>query len=252
MSTDLLSTTTPTDPDTANVDDDIRKTKLAFAERLVQGGHRVANITPPVPITNEPADGLLAVGWETQVSQSDAGYLTLASDFAGATPYVRFFGSGHASALQFQLIGGAKYIGTNVTTGLDPGHLHTQGGVIGGKGGVLIAGYLKPSAFRWAKGTNEGTQTIKALYARVGVAPTGGSLVIEVRKSSGAPVDGADVYTNGVAITTIGTVTITVGNFGSSTTGLAVTIADGEVIVLNAITVSGVPSDLVMNAVVEG
>jgi hypothetical protein len=191
------------------------------------------------------------------VDQTDAGYLTVAWNFAGTIPYVRLYGPTHATKpLQLEFLSGAKVVGLNVTSGTDPGHLHTQGGIIGGKAGpITVAGYLMPSAFRWAKGAGEGTQTLTRLEARVGTPPTGGSLVIQVRRTSGAPANSANVYTDAVATLLIGTITIVAGEFGGSTTVLTnETLADGETIVLKATTVPGFPyaADLLVNAVLTG
>lgn len=250
----------PTDPDTANVDDDIRATKQGLDQRMIQGGHLIASGPIPTTPTTENDDGKHIVGVETQTNQDNRGYWRVydntktsggGSHGAGSALF-EVQGSAGSGGAKVSALGGAIIVGPNVTSGLDPGHLHTQGGPIGGKAGPIALGYLKPSAFRWAKGANEGTQTVLALHARLGIVPTGGSLVIEVRKTTGAPAVNADVYTDGVANVVVGTITVNSGDFGGSVTGLAVVLADGEVLVLKATTVNGTPSDLVVNAVITG
>ena len=257
MATDLLNVATPVDADTANADDDFRKTKLAFAERLVQGSKRVANITRPAPITNEPNDGKTAIGWETESPfYTESGWCTLLWSEDGATAYLRAYGASYSDATRqkaIEAVNGAKFIGTNITSGLDPGHLHTQGGVIAGRAGtILVTGYLKPTAFRWSKGTNEGTQTIKKIGVRLGSAPTGGVLGVEVRKTVGAPTNAADVYSDGVSSVLVGSVSVAAGEFEGAVTGLSVAIADGEYLTCKIVTLNGAPADMVVTMVVEG
>lgn len=249
MATNAFNTATPTDPDTANVDDDLRKLKLDVGERLIQGGHIVTNITPPAPITNEPADGKHAIGWDTASPfATDAGTWTMVWDHAGTVPLVVVYGGSHATkAGQIEPQGSFKFMGPGITSGLDPGHRHTQGGVIGGKAGVIsVTGYLKPSAFRWSKGAGEGTQTINKLVCRLSDPPTGGNFVVEFRKTSGAPAIGANVYDDAVASLVIGTVTILAGNYEAVQTTLANNVlADGEYIVQKVTTTTGSPANLV-------
>lgn len=227
---------------------------MEISDRLVQGGHFVLNKTPPVNSSVENNDGKHSIGWETgSPFFTDAGIWTMVWSHDGGTPHVIIYGSAHATkAGQIEPQGSFKFVGTNITSGLDPGHLHTQGGVIGGRSGVLSVGYVKPGIVRWSKGSGEGTQTLRALYARVGVAPSGGNLVVEVRKVTTGILDSVDAYTDAAAATLLGTLTITTGNFAASSTGLSAVIADGDLIVLKVTTVTGSPAELVVNAVIEG
>lgn len=235
------------------IDDEARRSRVDISDRWIQGGHKVAFKTPPATSSVENDDGKHCVGWETQSFQSAAGYWSV-YDFNATTPALRVFGSMHATQPgEINAMAGWKFTGLNVTTGTDPGHLHTQGGVIGGKSGTLSTGYVKPGYFRWAKGASEGTQTILGLYGRVATAPTGASLIIEVRKVAATILDSVDAYTD-AATTLIGTITITAGNFAAATTGLAATLVDGDAIVLKITqvgsTVSG--AELSVSAVITG
>lgn len=237
------------------IDDEARRLRQEIADLLMQGSRRIGGNTPPASSATNNDDGKVCVGWETQTFQSDAGFTTLLWDFLGTTALLRAYGTSHATKPgQIEPQGIMKFVGPNITSGLDPGHLHTQGGIIGGRAGLIGAtGYLKPSAYRWSKGAGEGTQTVTLLGMRVGTAPSGGSLIIEIRKTNGAPSTASDVYGDGVASLVVGTITITTGNFEGSTTTLANnTLADGEYLVPKVTTLNGAPADLSIYAVVTG
>lgn len=245
-----LGTTTP-----PNVDDDMRRDRKDHGERLLQGGHKLSNVTIPAATATENNDGKHCVGVETQTDQNDQGFFTNVWDNAGTTALLRTHGTSHATKPGWiEAQAGTKFMGPNVSSGLDPGHLHTQGGVIGGRAGLIGAtGYLKPSAFRWSKGTGEGTQTITRLDARLATPPSGGTLVLEVRRTSGAPSNVVDIYNDGTASQLIGTITIANGEYAANQTTLTNnTLNDGEYIVVKCTTLNGSPADLVVSAVITG
>lgn len=87
----------------------------------------------------------------------------------------------------------------------------TFSAVIGGKKGTLTVETAGASTVRWYNDTGS-TFTISQIRAAVGTAPTGQAAIVTVRK-------------NGVAATTV---SITAAANTGTTTGLTITVADGE------------------------
>jgi hypothetical protein len=255
MATRNWDATKPLDASTnaAVIGTEITLAKADLEERLMQGGHKFAGLTPPAPGANQTKDGMHCVGYETQTDQTETGYFTLVSSFDGATPYLRAYGSTHATKpLQIEALNNAKFIGPNVTTGLDPGHLHTQGGIIGGRGGTILGtGFIIPSAYRFAKGSGEGTQTPKRFGCRLSV-PVTTALVIEVWRHVN-PSTSTNVYVVGAA-DKMATITFATGKYYAETSTITGTLADGDVLVFNVstLTVGTTVSDPLFDMTLEG
>ena len=253
MATRIWDDTDPAGSDAANtLDTVIQNLSVDARETSIQGGHKDADLT--VPSTNENTRGLHCVGVES-TPNSDSGVFTI-WDFAGTTPLFRVHGSGHANALEISALNSTLWVGTNVTTGTDPGHLHTVGGIIGGLSGAVVvptvdddnAGFVKTIAFRWNKGTDAGTQTILRLDAQVGTPPSGGPLTMIFHRTTGVPGPGDDVFDVAISNAPLGTVSIVAGDYRASQTTITNdTILDGEIITVEVTATNGVPKDLVCN-----
>ena len=217
-------------------------------ETYIQGGHKDAAIA--IGSSNEETRGKHCVGIEGSGGGpgNDDGTFTI-WDFAGTTPLFRVHGSGHANALEISALNSTLWVGTNITTGTDPGHLHTVGGIIGGlSGAVVVTGFAKTIAFRWNKGSGAGTQTILRLDAQVGTPPSGGPLTMVFHRTTRVPGIGDDVFTLAISDAPLGTVSILDGDYRAEQLTITNdTITDGLMIVVEITATNGVPQDLVCN-----
>lgn len=230
--------------DAANtIDNGSQRIRQDIIERLVQGGHKVASITPPVSSASENADGRPSVGYETQTFQTDAGYLTLAWRFDGTTPMVRQYGSSHATqANQFEIPGDLVAPSAVLIT--------KSGKAVGsliracvGDAAPVASTYLKRVVYKVPSFTGAPARTLTKIMVIAGTKPTGADLQVTVRKLA-APAVGVDRFldASSTALTTV-TLTVASGNFAVETTGLSHALATDDELVIKYGTIgSSIPA----------
>lgn len=233
MATRAWNAGDPAGSDAANtIDDAARRIRQDLLERGMQGGQKFAGTTPPAPSAAENNDGKVCVGYETQTHQDDTGYVTLAWDFAGTTRKVRQYGGSHATQPnQFELAGDIVD---------QSGNFLTKGGIavaaflraVVGDPSPVATTYLKRVFYKVPSFTSARSRKLTKVKVIVGTKPLGADLVVNVRQLA-APADGIDRF-NDANSTVAGTVTLTAasGNFAAETTGLAVTLATDDELVI--------------------
>lgn len=182
----------PADTDVLSLgDDSIRQFKLDIRQRLQQGGQLMQD--------SLSTDGLHAVnaggaGIGPDIYKSDKATKLVTWADAGAT-----------------MVAGSNWIGGNVTTGADPGHLHT--GVIAVRvSGALVAGRIKASFRVPTRGAL--TFTVVKVSAVVFASPATQALRVNVVRIA-APALNTDPNSGGTSIFTVvgDRPSIAIGNF---------------------------------------
>ena len=228
MASRAYSLTVPPGSDPANTLHTIIQNKgKDMSERLVQGGHKIT-AHGAVSAAAENNDGKHAVGIDDNTG--DAGSFKI-YDTAGTTVLLEIYGTAHGSKpgqIEAKAASSMKFVGTNVTTGTDPGHLHTHTyefhftnvsanyGVIDGAGGNTV-----PSSVRLPKACTITRIDVEA--GGIGTART-----FELRKTSGVPANSGNIATDGVSSVSVGSVAILSTEYRNAATGLAVAATAGE------------------------
>lgn len=252
MATRAWNANDPAGSDAANtIDNATQRIRQDVIERLVQGGFKIASITPPVSSANENSDGRPAVGYETQSHQDDTGYLTIAWKFDGTTYMVRQYGTGHATqASQFEIPGDLVNAG--------PIYLIKGGKAVGaflraiiGDPTPLATKYLKRVAYKVPSFSGAPGRTLQKVKLVVGTKPAGSDLVVTVRKLA-APADSIDRF-NDTNSTQVASTTLTAasGNFSAESTALGVALATDDELVVKYGATDGSAADLTVILQIE-
>ena len=227
--------------DSAQLDESINEKGKDFDERAVQGGHKMATLTHSNAA--EEHDGKHCIGIEDQTDHNDDGYLTLCWDFAGTSPRIRTFGSGHTNSGRTDFPGNILIPAANVLMGKSRGSWTMAKGVYfrhAGAGGGdlgLTAPFnnLMGTIFKVYGASGAPSYTVKearmvwGLGYQPNIAPA-----FELRfrdASAGQCAVGVDPA-NPANSTVIATVTISVGDYSATVTGLSQVLdADDELLV---------------------
>lgn len=204
-----------TPPDSQSVslgDDRIREDKAGVRERLLQGGHYMVHDLSQGG-ANEINDGQHVIGVENDIgAPTEAGTFTVfRADIT--SPALRLHGTSHATkAGQLELDANYTYVGANVTTGTDPGHLHTTDRTLF----FPLPGTLTAAAspviieVKFAG-------TIEEVYGVLGTTSSSGSVVVDVWKANAAiPSNSNSIHDSGGKLTfTSGTARASTSTFDS-------------------------------------
>lgn len=229
--------------DSGTIDTEIQNKGEDALQRLVQGGHKAADLTHYNAF--EEHDGKHCVGIEDQVDHNDAGYQTILWNFAGTTEIVRGYGKDHGSKPGWieaaADIGGgvpAQWRGKNVTDGDDPGHRHTRvyslastinGGVVNGP--IYLAGV----GLRWHKGATGPTSSLIQFDVMTHQTAVGAVRVFELRKAATPVAGSTNILSDAGAPTVLGTCTIASNEYRGTVSIAPTTLLLGDWLVIKLV-----------------
>lgn len=234
MSSRAYSLTVPPGTDPANTLHTIIQDKgKDMSERLVQGGHKIT-AHGAVAAAAENNDGKHAVGIDDNTG--NAGSFKI-YDTAGTTVLLEIYGTAHASKpgqIEAKSASSMKFVGINITSGTDPGHLHATSHRMSAVG--FGSGAYGEAAIRLPKDC-----TITRVEVRVLGSGTAVSRTFQFRKTNGVPANNANILSDAIASVSIASVVVdaAAGNLGGNSGVIAIAALAGEWIVVKRTDASG-------------
>jgi hypothetical protein len=233
--------------DAGQIDNEARILREDISERWIQGGKRVENLAGGLPLASgtHDHDGKTCVGWERESpANSDAGEATLCWDFAGSTALVKLKGSTHATTadrLAMEVPGDVKPTGSSKNfRGVAYGTAHRP--AVSDALPVADA-YIHKVIYKVPAGTDYPDRTLNKIMVIARTRPVSTDLVVTVREIDAPTVD-VDRFVGGSS-TERGTVTLSAGtNYAAETTGLGITLAPGDELVIKYGATTGSASDV--------